>query len=210
MSVTNKDIRLNILNRLIREPEMVDYTIIKSGSEIIKRDALGKYSISIIDSYTSVDIRRDNELSLIVHPAFTRRFDLLEKWFEKCFCKQDKRDFKYRYSISWRPDCKSMEYRRGMYSVDFLRAKDTFEDDYQRLKTIILTQGFPFLKEVETLEGMYKMAIKPVMEGVQSFPDGFEWAPRYLALAKITHPEQYEIIKESHCCPLKVVDVVNS
>ena len=197
MLLSNNEIRLRILQRLVEEPVFSNFKILKSDNSIVVQDSGVKRLISVTNSYTSVDTSRGNELSLEVNPWFGCRFDALEKWFETLFCRDwRKSDFKYRYSDEWRPDKKSEKYRKGWYCIDFLRASDTFEEDYQHLLEVIYDVGVPYLNNVSSLDGFYNLRILPVLKGEECFPDiGFDWIPRYLVLTKITHPEKYEEVK---------------
>ena len=190
MLISNDELRLRFLNRLCDEPELSGYRVIKSSTSLVKRDALGELGLCF-SSHTSVDLDRDNLLSLYVSPGYYRRFDVLEVWFEKLFL-ISKRRFT---SISWKPDLTSEKYRKDWYCVDFLRTRDTFEEDYQRLREVIFDAGIPFLKQNETLDGMYESCIAPVLREEASLPNSDIWWPRYLVLTKITHPEKYDEVK---------------
>ena len=193
MMITTTELRARILMRLSSEPLLKGYNVVKSKNYLTKRDNLGLFVINLNDSYSSVDTNRNNEFSLCVSPGFRRRFNILEEWFEKNYYLKDREDIKYRFSNVWLPHLDAST--QSIY-VDFLRERDTFEEDYQHLLTIIANTGLSFFSVNTTLEGMYQQRIKPVLEGKQSIDFyGFDWVPTYLSLAKITHPEQYQTVK---------------
>ena len=194
--ITTNELRARILMRLSSEPLLKSYTVVKSKNYLTKRDDLGLFVINLNDSYSSVDTNRNNEFSLCVSPGFRRRFNILEEWFERNFYLKDREGIKYRFSNVWLPHLDASPENNYWERVDFLRERDTFEDDYQHLLTIIANTGLSFFSVNTTLEGMYQQRIKPVIEGKQSIDFyGFDWVPTYLSLAKITHPEQYQTVK---------------
>lgn len=189
-----------MLYRLKQEPFFNDYII--RDDCLIREDKEGLSLLSIDKSFLTT---QGNTFYLSINPWFGRRFNVLEEWFEENFSLSKTRLL----SEKWFIDLNYTPKHHGLwYDANFSLCENTFDNDYLHLHEIIGEIGIPFLKKYDTLESYFQYIIRPLLEGIDTLPFvGFKWAPRYLVLTKITHPEYYNTVKDIICSALNKLSI---
>jgi hypothetical protein len=191
---TNQDIKRMVLHRLGKEPELSGFSTKTNAFSLKKTDNLGWFQI-ILEGYTSVDIQRDSELSLYLQPIISRRFDILHSC-EGLFPSLPKPRIP-RPTMIWKND---MNGNYINYSIDFLRSGDGFDEDYQRIRTIICDTAGYFFESLSSLESMYWVYVHPTINNGINFWKinwrglSFSLVAEWLILTKIVDPASYQSI----------------
>ena len=185
---SNDDLRNRILNSLLKEDVFVDFTLNKGEKCIYKKDALGWFRISIANSWSSVDLHRKSSFSLCLSPGYSRRFNVLHRWYEP-FDRSTIKEQRKKASVM-------IGHNVGGGYFDFLRSGDDFEKDYTKLKEVVFTEARPFFIGYRTLEGYYLHEVLPGIQGKKDLrKDTVFWAFEWLMATRIVAPESYESTK---------------
>jgi hypothetical protein len=189
MLFSNNQLRNRILDCLLKEAYLEEYSISRRDNSLYKKDGLGWFRISIANSWSSVDLDRDSQFCLCITPGYSRRFDVLHKWFEP-FAKTPIKEERKSASVM-------MGYKSGKGYFDFLRSGNGFEIDFKKLNDTIYQESIPFFTNNLTLDDYYQTVVLPGIQGRKELrKDTVFWTFQWLMATRIVAQESYAITKE--------------
>lgn len=182
-----KEIIEKILNRLIEEPVFAEFKIRKRDSCLIKKSSDGFEQISIERYYQSID-PRNKELALCIIPQFTRRFDILSKWFEK---------YSFKDIRIQRDNGQVFHEIQAAREYLFYYTGVYFEEQYKLFRDKVVDKARIFFTEYSTLEGLYRIEVLPLIHKEKEMRTlGADWIFEYAKLTWIVDRSNYYILKE--------------
>lgn len=185
---SNVQLRKRILGCLQKESFLKEYSINLKDNSLYKQDGLGWFRISIANSWTSVDIDRGYRFSLCIAPGYSRRFNVLHKWFEP-FSKNSIKEQRKSASVMM-----ASNVGKGFY--DFLRSGDDFEKDFEALNSIIHDEFGAFWSNNLSLDDYYQAVILPGIQGKKELrKDTVFWVFQWLMATRIVASDSYVTTK---------------
>ena len=177
-----------LASELLEDHYFQKFKFRKRDSALIQKT---KYGIQFIELHHWTY----GNLTLVIHPQYFVRFDILSRWFEKFSFKtlRDQRDGWY---VGFTGE---MLGKQDSFEFPYHQSIVQYKNELQRLKDCIIECSEFVFEEYSTLEKSYQKELVPILEGRKTLPKvGAEWLFENLTLCKIVHPENYEKLKDIH------------
>ncbi len=188
--------RQKVIDTLLAQSIFKEFKYIKSQDIIIKKTKFGYQKVAMYFNWEFYDIGKQEFTGTIMNIAYSVRFSVLHKWFEK-------------YSV------KRLSTQRGTYGIgrtasmlgfkdpyildryDIVYSGEEFNDNMEKMVKDMVEIATYFFDKYRSLEDLYEALIVPVLEGKKKLPDvGADWIFEYLTLTKLIDSENYERVKE--------------
>ena len=175
-----------LASELLEDPYFQKFKFRKRDSSLILKT---KYGMQFIE------LNHWNywNLTLVIHPQYLVRFDVLNKWFEKYSFKtlKDQRDGCYVGFTGY------MLERQDSFEFSYNESEVQYRNKLQKLKECIIECSEFVFEEYSTLEKSYQKEVVPILDGRKTLPNvGADWFFENLTLCLIVQPENYEALKK--------------
>lgn len=173
----------NIAAYLLEDEFFENLKLRKKDSSIIKKLSSGFEKVEL---QNWIDTNRSgSENELVILPVYSKRFDVLHRWFEQFSFKSisDQRDA---YSIGFEGVMlgKKNEYR---FSIS-----ESFCSEWEAFRNDIVANARSVFNKFTSLADLYEYLVSPVVKGEKMPPDvGADWVFEYLLLTKIVDEKNY-------------------
>lgn len=173
----------NIATYLLDDEFFENFKLRKKDSSIIKQNSSGFEKVELqnwIDTNHSV-----SEKGLVILPVYSKRFDILHKWFERFSFKtiSDQRDT---YSIGFEGQ---MLGKKNEY---YFALSESFRPEWEIFRNDVVANANAIFDKFTSLADLYEYLVYPVITEEKLPPNvGADWVFEYLLLTKIADKKNY-------------------
>ncbi len=177
-----------IASYLLDDEFFEKFKLRKKDSSLINKLPIGYEKVELqnwIDTNYS-----SGEKALVILPVYSKRFDVLHKWFERFSFKtiSDQRDA---YSIGFEG---LMLGRKNEYRFSI---SESFSPEWEDFRNDVVFNAKSVFSKFTSLADLYEYLVRPVITGEKVPPDvGADWVFEYLLLTKIVDEKNYDRAKK--------------
>lgn len=178
-----------IIDRLLSEKALSSYKYVKKNTSLNRKFNEGIEMI-MLQYWEGFDLERD-EMAVVVRPLYLKRFDAVHLWFNQYSYKKVS-DLKYNYTIGLQGAQLGVQDE-----FFFLLNNDEFEQDYMKLKDIVLSQSTFVFNKFQDVVDVYNYKVKPMLQDdYKLLLHGGDWIFESLYMARKVSYSEYGELKE--------------
>jgi len=173
----------NIAAYLLEDVFFENFKLRKKDTSLIRKLSSGFEKVEL-QNWADTN-RSSGAKELVVRPVYSKRFDVLHKWFERFSFKSlsDQRDA---YSIGFEG---VMLGKKNEYHFPI---SEKFCPEWQVFRNEIVANARSVFNKYTCLADMYKYLVFPSIQGDKLLPDvGADWVFEYLLLTRIVDEKNY-------------------
>lgn len=173
---------------LLEDELFAKFKLRKNDASIVNKQPSGYEKVELqnwIDMNCST-----GKKELVILPVYSKRFNVLHKWFEKFSVKTiaDQRDS---YSIGFEG---LMLGRKNEYRFPI---SDNFSPERESFRSDVVTNAKYVFNKFTSLGDLYNYLVYPAITGEKVLPNvGADWVFEYLLVTKIVDEKNYDKVKK--------------